>query len=323
MLHNSSNYGTVPQPILDALAVDRSPELSRAFEYSATVLCQSPRQVQLERRHPEVRKQGSILDGWYAFIGNAIHEYIEDSLKRNPDYLVEKRIIRFDKPVDDTYGPSYFRRVGAKFDCYHKPTKTLSDHKTTTTFIHGKEMKDEWFTQLIINAYFLMEEGYEVDWLVINAIYVDWRDARVKYDSTGNYPIVPSAEFRIPCPPKEECKQHYLMELEKHILAEDIPDDLLPACPPDYCWEQPAKFAVYKPGAGKATKLCNTRKECLDYIRAKGLVGYQIEQRKATRLRCEKYCNVSSVCGQFKNWQANNVVKQEEVDHETSYSNED
>ena len=306
-LSNHSRYGTIPQPILDALAVDRSSELSRAFDYSATVLCQSPRQVQLERRHPDQKKKDSLIENWYPFIGNAIHEYLETSLKDNPDYLVEKRIVRFDKP--DCLGQEYFRRVGAKFDCYHKPSKTLSDHKTTTTFIHGKEMKDEWFTQLVVNAYFLMEEGYEVDWLAVNAIYVDWRDARVKYNASGDYPVVPVGEFKIPCPSKEEAREHYLACLERHILAEEIPDDLLPLCSDDYCWEKPAKFAVYKPGAAKATKLCNTRKECLDYMRDKNLVGYDIEERKASRLRCEKYCNVSSVCLQYKNWQALNEAK--------------
>lgn len=56
--------------------------------------------------------------------------------------------------------------------------QTLYDHKTTTTWVHGKEMKDEWVQQLNLNAYFLEKEGYPVDDVAINAIYVDWRKAK-------------------------------------------------------------------------------------------------------------------------------------------------
>ena len=161
----------IPQIIKDALYTDlHSEDGDRMFEYSATRLCKSPRQLQLEQRHAKEMDTPEIINIWYTFAGHAMHDFLENRLKNNPRNLVEKRIIRFDKPLGGT--EQDYRRVGAKFDAYDKETKTLSDHKTTTTYIYGKEMKDEWIKQLMINAYFLEKEGYPVEKVAINAIYM-------------------------------------------------------------------------------------------------------------------------------------------------------
>ena len=296
----------IPAIIRDALLVDkRGEEGDRTFEYSATRQCKSPRQLQLERRHSGEHPDSSLKDIWYTFAGHAMHDFLENRLKNNPRYLVEKRIIRFDKPLGGK--EEDYRRVGAKFDAYDKETKTLSDHKTTTTYVYGKEMKEEWINQLMINAYFLEKEGYPVDKVAINAIYMDWRDSKLKYAKEGEYPPAPCTTFEMPCWSMEDREYLYKSLLKAHIEAENIPDDQLPYCPKEYCWESGECFAVYRVGASKAIKLCATEEEAKNYIKYRNLTGdIRIEHRPPVRRRCSDYCTVACHCNQYKEWCAKN-----------------
>ena len=293
----------VPSIIKDALLGDvNRDEGDRTFEYSATVLCKSPRQVQLERRHKSEIATPALENVWYSFAGTAMHDYLEHRLMNNKRYLVEKRIIRFDKPSPDAPESDY-RRVGAKFDAYDKETKTLSDHKTTTTFVHGKEMKPEWIKQLMINAYFLEMEGYPVERMAINAIYMDWRGSKLKYaKSEEDYPTAPCCEFSMAAPSMEERETLYKSLLKEHIAAESTPDHELPMCSPEYCWESGGSYAVYKEGAARALRLCPSLDAAQAYIKMKGIYGAKIEERKPIRRRCADYCAAAPFCNQYQMW---------------------
>ena len=299
MLTNNSG---LPEPVLHAIQPDAYSAVG-ASDYSATSLLKSPRQLQLEKRHAKSVTQ-DVMDHWFLFLGTAIHSALENGLKNNPRYIVERKILRFDKPDGGT--PDQFRRVAAKFDLYDTETKTLYDHKTTTTWVHGKEMKDERVQQLNLNAYFLEKEGYPVDDVAINAIYVDWRKAKGKYKDGDEYPESPCAEFRTAAWPMEWREKFYLTKLKEHIDAEHVPDEQLPPCGAEYCWEKPAKFAVYKPGAEKARKLCNSYDEAVAYINKYKLLGYEIEHRPGARTRCENYCSVCDICSEYSEWKKAN-----------------
>ena len=313
------NISNVPQIMQDVVAIDAKRDdmtLARPFEYSATKLCKSPRQVQLEVRHKHKIKTDGFFDNWYSFFGNAIHEYIEKALKNNQKYIVERRLIRFDKPKGGS--EKDYRRVGAKFDAYDKESKTLIDHKTTTTFIHGGEMKEEWVRQLMINAYFLEKEGHPVDICQINVVYCDWRDSRLAYAKPGDYPEAPCASFSCKAWPLQDREDLYLCLLKEHIDAENIPDDLLPYCDKEYCWESPAVFAIYRPNAAKALKLCKSEREAQDYIKFKNLTGdIRIQERPTTRRRCRDYCDVNQFCNQYQDWLAKNAPPEEGEETET------
>lgn len=317
------DISVVPKIMTDVVAIDAKRDdmtLARPFEYSATVLCKSPRQVQLERRHKDEISQGDFFDNWYAFFGNAVHEYMEKKLNNIDKYIVERRLIRFDKPVGGT--EKDYRRVGAKFDAYDKESRTLYDHKTITTYMHGKEMKDEWIHQLMINAYFLEKEGYPVDKCVINAIYCDWRDTRLSYAKPGDYPLAPCASFAVDAWPLKDREGLYLQRLKEHIDAEKMPDDYLPYCDKEYCWESDAVFAVFRPNAQRALRLCKSEKECKDYIDYKKLTGdVRIQERPATRRRCENYCRVAPFCNQYQDWlKEHSVDTTEEPSDDNSYN---
>lgn len=302
MANQLTNYSGIPDIFQNALQPNDYDPVG-ASDYSATTLIQSPRQVQLFKRHKDEIVEDSV-DLWARFRGNAIHRELEASLGTNPRYIVERKILRFDKP--DGGDDSTWRRVAAKLDAYDKETQTLSDHKTTTTYIHGKEAKPEWIEQLNLNAYFLEKEGYPVKDVAINAIYMDWRPQSGRYKD-DDYPRTPFGEFKFKAWPLHKREQFYKERLAKHVEAESLSDELLPLCTADECWETPEKFAVYKVGANKATRLLSTREEAEAYIRYKRLGNeYAIEHRPGERTRCEKYCPVKNFCNQYKAWKEAN-----------------
>lgn len=285
----------IPQPIRDAIeANDVKKEDRSKIDYSVTQLIKSPREIQLGKRFAvELSEEPfSPIDYWYSFVGDAFHNYLESGLKGNDRYIVEHRIHREDLG----------RNVSGKLDCYDKETKTLSDHKTTTTFIFGKEMKDEWIKQLMLNAYLIESEGHPVDWVAINAVYVDWRDSKLAMAKEDSYPCAPATEFRVPAWSMEEREQLYLDLLRSHIEQEDVPTEQLPECSKDYCWERGAKWAVYKEGADKAIRVLDSELDAHKYIEWKKINNARIQFRPPTRMKCEKYCKVSKFCDQYREW---------------------
>lgn len=266
-----------------------------ASDYSATSLINPPRLVQLKKRHAD-KITMDYKDSWLMWLGNAVHSRLERGLKLNPRYLVEEKITRHD--LD--------RRVVCIFDAYDTETKTLYDHKTTTTFIHGGEAKEDWMKQLNINAHFLEMEGYPVERASINAVYVDWRPSIAKFKPADAYPQLPHAE--VPCLllPPEERKKFYLSRLQKHIDAEKLKDDELPACTSEEMWEKPSTYAVKQKNVYIAKRVLGTEAEAIQWMdenkdRFKNLY---IEERPAVRTRCEQYCDAAPYCNQYKEWKA-------------------
>lgn len=295
----TKNENGMPQIMADAM-FDKPYNPCGASDYSATSLICPPQQVQLMKRHPDVDGT-DIKDGWLMWLGNAVHAQIEHDLKNNPEYMVERKITRFDEG----------RRVVAKFDAYHIPTKTIYDHKTTTVAIAGNEAKDEWVQQLNINAYFLEEEGYKVDAAKINAIYMDWRPGTAKFKSAQDYPQVPAKDVPTFLMSQEKRKTFYEDRLKKHVAAESLPDEKLPPCTAEETWESPSVYAVHTKGIVRARKLCATEDEAKAWIESNKskFANLEIHKRPAIRRRCADYCSASSVCQQYKKWLEENGEK--------------
>lgn len=298
----------LPKAFLDALAViDGQEDHRKGVDYSVTTLLQTPRAVQLTKRHKNELPDRELESKLATFLGTSIHQGIEKLLKNNDNYLIEYRMGFEDKPegMDD----SYIRKISGTADCYDKERKALLDHKTTTTYIHGMELKPEWIQQLNLYAYFLSRHGIPVEKLAINTIYKDWRKGASKYKKEEDYPKLPVMEHEFKPWDLATQKEVYDKLLRAHVEAEDMSEDTLPECPADYCWEKPASYAVYVPGAAKATKLCASQAEAEDYIKWKtsgrsGLARYQIEYRPGERTRCAKYCAAAPFCNQYQNWLA-------------------
>lgn len=278
------------------LAEDKHDHL-QGIDYSVTTLLHSPREVQLCKRHREELPERTLESRLATFIGNAIHNAVEKSIESSEDIWVEHRFEQ-DEDVD---GETV--RIAGTCDMYDKKNKRLIDHKTTTTFIYGGDLKKEWVEQLNIYSYFLRRLGYEVDTCTIHCIYKDWRPNAGRYKTT-DYPPLPIMEFNFKPWSFEVQEKFYKRKLKEHLDASKKADDELPLCTSDDMWIKPESYAVYRPGASKAMRLLPTAKEAERYIRDKGLNGCMIEHRPGERTKCEKYCSAAPFCNQFQKWKA-------------------
>lgn len=271
-------------------------------DYSATSLIQSPRELQLKKRHKhEYAATKDIKDDWVLFIGNAVHSAIEKELeKKYPTrYMVERKITRHDMG----------RRVVAKFDAHDVERGVLADHKTTRIGNRRgspelwEEMKPEHKKQLMLNAFFLMKEGYEVKELAINNTFLDWQPGVAKFCKADVYPQAPSIEITEPCPSFEECEAYYFERLNAHIAAENIPDDALPQCTPEECWQSETVWAIENKATGRSRKNCSTRKEAEEFFADKltptTRKTHHIVERKGTRTKCDMFCDAAPYCNQY------------------------
>jgi len=298
----TNKYG-LPDTIADAMQ-PRPYVGCGGADYSATSLIRPPRQVQLERRHRD-KIQEDLTDQWALFLGNAIHSAIERELdQRYPTrYLIERKVTRCDLG----------RRVVMKVDAYDLDKKIVIDHKTSKIGARASsklwtEFKDDWKKQLMINAYFLSEEGFEVKELAINQIFLDWKPFHAKVKSSDDYPQKPVVELRIPCPSKEELKDYYESRIQHHVEHENTPDDDLPYCTPEECWESPACWAVQSKNTGAARRCCDTKAEAdywlLNNLTAATQRNYEVVERKGGRMKCDEFCSVNQFCNQYKEWKA-------------------
>ena len=271
-------------------------------DYSATSLIRSPRQVQLERRYKKDIEE-DLVDHWSFFMGNAIHSALERELdSRYPTrYLVERKVTRCD--LD--------RRVVMKVDVHDIEKQLTIDHKTSKIGARANsklwtEFKEDWKKQLMINAFFLEEEGFPVKELAINQIFLDWKPFTASVKSADDYPKTPVVELKIHCPPQEERRKYYMERLQFHIDHENTPDDELPLCTPEECWESPGCWAVQSKNTGAARKCCDTKEEAdvwlLNNLTATTQKSYEVVERKGGRMKCEAFCSVNKFCNQYKEW---------------------
>lgn len=284
-----------PSTFFDAILAEDKRDHLAGIDYSVTTLLRPPREVQLCKRHKDELPPRAPENILATFIGTAVHSAVEASLKNHPDYLIEYRF-EFDEEVD---GEKV--KIAGTCDMYSEKHKRLVDHKTTTTFIYGGELKKEWVEQLNIYAYFLRRTGHEVETLTINCIYKDWRPNAGRYKTT-DYPPLPVMEFNFKPWSYEDQEAFYKRKLKEHLDAVKKADDDLPRCTSDDMWVKPESYAVYRPGASKAIRLLPTAKEAERYIRDKRLNGCMIEHRPGERTKCEKYCSAAPFCNQFQEW---------------------
>jgi hypothetical protein len=66
-------------------------------------------------------------------------------------------------------------------------------------------------------------------------------------------------------------------------------------------WEKPTVYAIKKKGAVRAKNLYADRNEAYAVLEEVG-DAFEMEVREGERTRCEKYCEVSQYCDQYKKY---------------------
>lgn len=313
-----TNKLSLPLPILEAIINDDyDPGRS---DYTATSLLQPPRMRRLVEMFPDecVEDASELL---YRLFGKIIHYILEKAAAamEAEGYVVEKRFYGSFAYNDRIYV------VSAQIDLFDPATGLLSDYKTSSVFAFMKGLKAEHFYQMNLQVELMRREGLAVEQAEIVGIFRDWSGD--KADGDKDYPQAPAIKQAVPLILPQEVEAWVVSRLKAHEDAKKAKTQAeLPLCTDDEMWAKADQdtFAVTKPGASRATKLCDSKEEAEAFIASKPTAGYVVEARYGKATRCTRYCAARRVCDQWKasprnpaNWKSALKKKEEATDWPT------
>ena len=278
----------LPETIVNAL---KKPHYTKGGAHmSATELLSPPRMVQLRIANADALEMDAS-DMVFALFGTAIHGVLEHG--QGDDHIVEQRL--------HTEIDGWSVSGAIDLQTVEENAIAVSDYKTCGVYAVMNEKK-EWEQQLNIYAWLVERvKKSPVSKLEIVAIIRDWkrRDAETKRD----YPSAPIQIIPIELWPYEEREAFVKERIHLHASAmlEAQTGGDLPLCSADDCWERPTIYAVKKSGNVRANKVFYKRADAEAYLAEVG-EKYELEVREGERVRCGAYCNVSSFCSQFQEY---------------------
>ena len=274
-----TNKFNLPQAVVNVIS--RDTYIRGDNNYSVTELIESPRIVQLKRRHWEELEE-DIIDSVWSVFGSAVHNVMENH--KSDDDFVEQRY----------YIERLGRKVGGMIDAHNDGI--ITDYKVTSAWsiVYGSRT-EHWAQQLNLYAHCLRENGIEVKGLQIVAFLRDWDRNKAKADYT--YPQVPLLVMPIELWNEAQAEAYLLNRLALHIANEEVSDEELHYCTSEECWEQPTKYAVMKDGAKRATRVFDNKIEAETL--AESDLKLSVVTRCGKRTRCAEYCSLALHCNQW------------------------
>jgi len=289
-----TNVHNLPESILAAL---HRPTYTKGNAHiSCTELLNSPRIVQLKRKHWEDIEQDASEMVWQLF-GSAIHQVLEHGKMDN--HIIEERL----------FAEFSGWMVSGAIDLQTVSPEGIhiADYKTTSAWAVMNE-KADWTYQLNVYAHLVETvKKIPVTGLSIIAIIRDWSAREAKKES---YPQAPIATIPITLWPADDREQFIQARLKSHsdaMFEADIGGEL-PVCTSEEMWEKPAIWAVKKEGGVRAKSLHSSKEEA-ELACPK---GHTVEHRPGERTRCKSYCQVSKFCSQFQTYMENQSADQSE-----------
>jgi len=287
----TNNFG-MPETILNVIA---RPQYSKGkANMSVTELLNSPRIVQLKRKHWEDLTEDAADMVWSIF-GTAIHNILEHG--KGDTHVVEERIhVELDG-----------MRISGAIDLQEisEDGITVSDYKTTSAWAAMQEKKD-WHNQLNSYAYLVEKaKGIPVTKLQIVAIVRDWSRREAQYKE--GYPKAPIVVIDIPLWPFAEREAYVRSRISLHgdALFEMETDGEMPNCTSEEMWEKQTTYALKKDGNVRAKSVHDTSEAADTALaaateKAKKGEKFLIEVREGGRTRCESFCQVAPYCQQHQ-----------------------
>jgi len=262
-------------------------------DYSVTSLIESPRIIQLKRRH-ENEIIEDVADRVWSMGGNALHDYMANRAPK--DAISEERFFA------DVLG----RKISGQIDVL--VDNDLFDYKRTSVWsVIFKTQYTKWEEQLNCYAYLLGLQKIPVKRLAIIAVFRDWMESKV---NTSNYPKANTQVIEFPLWSTVDQTGFIAKRIALHMKNERKSDDELTLCTPDEMWIRNVQFAIMKNKNKIATRLCPNMKQAnatLNYYKDKNPKDkYRIEERPSVRTRCEKnICKVNKWCNQYQEYKGN------------------
>jgi hypothetical protein len=147
----------------------------------------------------------------------------------------------------------------------------------------------------------LTRAGFEVKKAYINAILKDWSKMELLRFG-GDYPPIPFKRMEVPLWSFEEQEKYIKERIALYKSTLNLSDENLPICTPEERWAKNDEFAVHKGTNQRATKLCDSMEEAIEYTESIKDNGnkYNIKKREGRNVRCEEYCSVNKFCSFYK-----------------------
>jgi len=279
-----TNKFNLPASILKAL---HNPTYSKGDSHtSATELLNSPRIVQLKKKHWQEITQDASEMVW-SLAGTMMHKILESDA---PNHISEERL----------HTEFNGWKISGQIDLQeiYEDGIVLTDYKFTSVWAVMNE-KSEWGDQLNIYAWLVERvKGTPIKNVRVLALIRDW-SARDAVNREG-YPQAPIVFVDYPLQTFADREKFITKRIDAHNDAyfQMSTGSELPECTPEDMWEKPTTYALKKVGGVRAKKVYAILTEAEAGLAEAGK-GYEIETREGERTRCNKYCQVSQFCDQF------------------------
>lgn len=269
-------------------AISRPTYTKGDAQISATEILNSPRIVQLKRKHWGELEEDAADMVWSLF-GSAVHEILQHG--KDDHHVVEERI----------HTEFQGWKISGAIDLQevYEDGIVISDYKVTSAWAVMNE-KSDWHYQL--NTYgWLIErvKKQKVKSLQIVAIIRDWsrRDAATR----EGYPKAPVTVIDLPLWDYDEREAYVAKRLALHndaFFAVHTGSGM-PECSAEEMWEKQTLYAVMKEGGKRAKSVHIFKADAENALPAK---GYFIEVREGDRTRCSGFCQVNKFCDQYQQY---------------------
>jgi hypothetical protein len=271
----SRELHSFPSPFARAIMKDHYDGGTSMF--SVTTLISPPQRTWLKTQGEEMR---SPYGSFAAMLGTAMHHIIEQNIDEEAGEIAERRLYT----TIEVEGNSI--SVSGQID--HWENNTLSDYKLTGGV--QDKMKDAHYLQVQMNGLLAERNGIPVDHVSVIYVQKDWSQLRSTFDP--NYPQTPF-KVHVHSFDRELAVQTFQTTTTDHWNAKQ--GNPRP-CTPDEQWRKETTYALMKPDAKRASKVCDTRGEAEELLKP----GQIIVERPGEATYCLHFCGFSHLCPQFK-----------------------
>ena len=288
-----TNIHALPESVVNAL---HRPTYSKGDAHiSCTELLNSPRIVQLKRKHWEDIEQDASEMVWQLF-GSAIHHILEHG--KGDNHIIEERLF--------AEFSGWVLSGAIDLQTVTPDGIEISDYKTTSAWAVMNE-KSDWTHQLNVYAHLVEKvKKIPVTGLSIVAIIRDWSAREAQKETYPQAPIV-TIPIKLWSPEEREAFIQSRLTAHSSAMFEADTEVTLPGCTSEEMWEKPSTWAIKKEGGVRAKSVHSSVEEANAALAeaeksAKKNEKFTIEIRPGERTRCKSYCQVSKFCSQFQTY---------------------
>jgi len=242
-------------------------------QFSVTQLIGPPQRTWLGTKHEKIE---TAYSSFAAFLGTAMHAVLEANVDTEQGEVAEERM----------HAVLCGAKVSGQLDLWEK--RCLSDYKTTRS--SQDAMKPDHYTQVQANGYLATLNGYVVEHVAVVYIQMDW--SYMQSTLNPNYPQSPFRTF------VEDYNETVAIDFFNRAIPEHqaaLAGKPRP-CTREEKWQKDDAFALMKPGAKRASKVCSTRAEAEELLKP----GQYIQERPGERTFCTNFCGFKDHCPQFR-----------------------